>query len=86
MHIFHFDFDYLDNSQTVTSSDVSSDYQAKPVQQGSTSLQSQLISNSDSLIGNQNENLSTTGYNTRQNSSVTQSASANTLANASAGM
>lgn len=70
----------------MTSSDVSSDYQAKPVQQGSTSLQSQLISNSDSLIGNQNENLSTTGYNQRQNSSVTQSASANTLANASAGM
>lgn len=74
-----------DNSQNVTSSDVSTDYQTKS--QGSNSLQqSQLITNSDALAG-PNENLSTTGFSQRQNSSVvqTQSASANTLANASAG-
>lgn len=76
----------VDNSQNVvTTSDVTTDYQ--PKSQGSNSLQqSQLISNSDALTG-QTENLSTTGYSQRQNSSVvqTQTASANTLANASAG-
>lgn len=75
----------VDSSQNVTATDVSTDYQ--PKSQGSNSLQqSQLISNSDALAG-QTENLSTTGYSQRQNSSVvqTQTASANTLANASAG-
>ncbi|XP_031635892.1 protein lingerer isoform X2 [Contarinia nasturtii] len=76
----------VDNSQNVTASDVSSDYQSKS--QGSNSLnQSQLISNPDSLAG-QSENLSSSGYSQRQNSSVvqTQTASANTLANASAAL
>lgn len=75
----------VDNSQNVATSDVATDYQSKS--QGTNSLQqSQLISNSDALTG-QTENLSTTGYSQRQNSSVvqTQTASANTLANASAG-
>lgn len=75
----------VDNSANVAATDVSSDYQTKS--QGTNSLQqSQLISNSDALAG-QTENLSTTGYSQRQNSSVvqTQTASANTLANASAG-
>lgn len=74
------------NTQNVSASEVSTDYQTKPVvPQGSNSLQqSQLISNSDPLTG-QNDNLSTTGYNQRQTSSVSQTASANTLANASAG-
>lgn len=79
----------VDNSQSgVTTSDVTTDYQSKT--QGSNSLQqSQLISNSDALAGGPTENLSSTGgYSQRQNSSVvqTQAASANTLANASAGM
>lgn len=76
----------VDNTQNVASSEVSTDYQTKPVvPQGSNSLQqSQLISNSDPLTG-QNDSLSTTGYNQRQSSSVSQTASANTLANASAG-
>ncbi|XP_055317278.1 protein lingerer [Sitodiplosis mosellana] len=76
----------VDNSQNVAATDVSTDYQSKS--QGSNSLQqSQLISNSDALAG-QTENLSTTGYSQRQNSSVvqTQTASANTLANASAAL
>lgn len=76
-----------DNTQNVTTSDVSTDYQTKPVvPQGSNSLQqSQLISNSDPLTGQNDNNLTTTGYNQRQSSSVSQTASANTLANASAG-
>lgn len=76
----------VDNSQNVTSSEVSTDYQTKPiVPQGSNSLQqSQLITNSDPLTG-QTDNLSSTGYSQRQSSSVSQTASANTLANASAG-
>lgn len=78
---------HTDNSQNVTtSSDVSADYQSKPVSQGSTPLQTQMLSNSDSLTALNTDTLSTTGYNQRQNSSVTPSpASANTLANASAG-
>lgn len=76
----------VDNTQNVTASEVSTDYQTKTVvTQGPNSLQqSQLISNSDPLSG-PNDNLSTAGYNQRQNSSVSQTASANTLANASAG-
>lgn len=76
----------VDNSQNVASSDVAADYQTK--QPGSNSLQpSQLISNSDALAG-PTENLSSTGYSQRQNSSVVQpqTASANTLANASAAL
>lgn len=77
-----------DNSQNVTaSSDVSSDYQTKTVPQGSTPLNtSQTNSNPNSILTEQNINtLPTTGFNQRQNSSVSQSSSANTLANASAG-
>lgn len=75
----------VDNSQNVATSDVATEYQTKS--QATNSLQqSQLISNSDALSG-PTENLSTTGYSQRQNNSVvqTQTASANTLANASAG-
>lgn len=80
----------VDNSQNVASSDVSADYQSKSgVQQSSAPglQQSQLISNTDSLSG-QNDNLSSAGYTQRQGNSVVPpqaQSSANTLSNASAG-
>lgn len=78
----------VDNTQNVTAADVAVDYQTKSGVPQSAAAVSQLVSNADSLSG-QNDNLSSTAYQQRQANSVVPpqtASSANTLSNASAGM